>query len=99
MTEGGHMQVHNDVKRAFSMLHQDVLSDVHSMEELAEEVMRGLTDEVRPLLREFLSSLLDGTHTRGEIRAAFEKTHSEIRFDKTDELIEFLGVLNDRLRA
>lgn len=92
------MNVPKDVRHAFAGLHQDILLEARSYDDLVDSVVIMLSNDTRPVVRSFLEGLLDGTRTRGEIRAAFDKTESEIRFDKDEELIAFLHRLKSRLQ-
>lgn len=92
------MDVPKEVRHAFAGLHQDVFLIARTREDLVDAATMLLTDETRPVVLRFLVGLLDGTHTRGEIRAAFEKTEADVRFERVDELVDFLSRVKARLQ-
>jgi hypothetical protein len=75
------------------MLHQDIGYFANTHEEMALYAIDCLTKEERPLAKAYIEKLLDGSHSKAEIRQIWQNAPRQLRIDDDNDLINFLHLL------
>lgn len=91
------MRTPASVEKITREFHQDVFLFETTLEGLLTLGIRSLSSQEREEARLFLTSILDGGLSAGEIRNISDRLPKDIRIENDHEMIEFLTHLRNRL--